>query len=65
MILKAEIIKRKSADQLPDFPLRKHVYRVGTGQYLARYRATDYKIWHMEGQTVPHSVHQVCAIFMD
>lgn len=22
-------------------------------------------IWHMVGQIVPHSVHQVCAIFMD
>lgn len=50
---------------LPDFPLWKHVALVGKGQNLAGSRENDYKYWHMEEQIVPHSVHQVCAIFMD
>lgn len=56
---------KSSACRLPGFPLWKHVALVGKGQNLAGSSESDYKCWHMDQQIVPHSVHQVCAIFTD
>lgn len=56
---------KSSVHHCPDFPLWKHVALVGKGQSLAASWETYYKYWHMEGQIVPHLMHQVCAIFTD